>query len=170
MVFVFDTTICITCNQPYIFVESTRKTATLQFTRWALFAVNWAAIIFSLDCPKFLYCWLWFPQTQTLLKHFQLDLQKCHDSLFKKNGLQCVSWTGSDYKSMGNLGNRSVFILVPRPNFTLPKSERKKSSPYPNICQPSYPIIMSHLLVQIISTFKLKSVHPRYQHKTGKND
>ena len=59
-VFVFITTICITCNQPHIFVDNTHKSATLWFTRWALFAVKWVAIIFSLDCSKFLNCLVCF--------------------------------------------------------------------------------------------------------------
>ena len=72
-VFVFITTICITYNQPHIVVDSACKSATLGFTCWALFAVKWVAIIFSSDCSKFLNCLLWFWQTQTLLKHFQLE-------------------------------------------------------------------------------------------------
>ena len=71
-VFVFITTICITYNQPHI-VDSACNSATLWFTCWALFAVKWVAIIFSSDCSKFLNCLLWFWQTQTLLKHFQLE-------------------------------------------------------------------------------------------------
>ena len=51
-VFVFITIICITCNQPHIFVDSAHKSATLWFTRWALFAVKWVAIIFSSDLLK----------------------------------------------------------------------------------------------------------------------
>ena len=74
--------ICITCNQPHIFVATALKSPTLPFTHWALFAMKWAAIAFSLDCSKFLCCWLWFQQTQTLPKHFQLDLHKCHNSFF----------------------------------------------------------------------------------------
>ena len=99
-VFVFITTICITCNQPHIFVDNTHKSATIWFTRWALFAVKWVAIIFSLDCSKFLNCLVWFWQTQTLLKHSQLDLHKHHDSLFFisfRNMVCNVFWTGAEY-------------------------------------------------------------------------
>ena len=41
--------ICITCNQPHIFVDSALKSPTLRFTRWApfAFAVKWAAVAFS---------------------------------------------------------------------------------------------------------------------------
>ena len=60
--------ICITCNQPHIFVDSTLKSQALQFTCWALFAIKWTAIAFSSDCSKFLYSWLSFWQTQTLSK------------------------------------------------------------------------------------------------------
>ena len=75
--------ICITCNQPHIFFATALKSPTLWFTRWALFAMKWAAIAFSLDRSEFLLnCWLWFQQTQTLPKHFQLDLHKCHNSFF----------------------------------------------------------------------------------------
>ena len=57
--------ICITCNQPHIFVDSILKSQTLQFTCWAPFAVKWVVVAFSSDCSKFLYHWLWFWQTQT---------------------------------------------------------------------------------------------------------
>ena len=41
--------ICITCNQPHIFVDSALKSPTLRFTRWApfAFAVKWSAVAFS---------------------------------------------------------------------------------------------------------------------------
>ena len=98
-VFVFITTICITYNQPHI-VDSACNSATLWFTCWALFAVKWVAIIFSSDCSKFLNCLLWFWQTQTLLKHFQLDLHKHHNSLFFisfRKMVRNIFWAGSEY-------------------------------------------------------------------------
>ena len=92
--------ICITCNQPHIFVANALKLPTLPFTRWVLFAVKWTAIAFSLNCSKFLYRWLWFQQNQTLSKHFQFDLHKCHNSLFFisfRKTVCNVFWTDSEY-------------------------------------------------------------------------
>ena len=60
--------ICITCNQPHIFVDSTLKSQALQFACWAPFAIKWTAIAFSSDHSKFLHSWLSFWQTQTLSK------------------------------------------------------------------------------------------------------
>ena len=60
--------ICITCNQPHIFVDSTLKSQALQFACWAPFAIKWTAIAFSSDRSKFLHSWLSFWQTQTLSK------------------------------------------------------------------------------------------------------
>ena len=74
------------------------KKSRLHPCRWAPFAVKWAALIFSPDCSKFLYCWLWFRQTQKLLK--QLDLHKRRNSLFfiSFRKMVCnVFWTGSEY-------------------------------------------------------------------------
>ena len=93
--------ICITCNQLHIFVATGLKSLTLRFTRWAPFAMKWVAITFSLDCSKFLYCWLWFQQTQTLSKHFQLDLHKCHKlflfHISSRKMVHKVFWTCSEY-------------------------------------------------------------------------
>ena len=60
--------ICITCNQPHIFVDCTLKSQALQFACWAPFAIKWTAIAFSSDRSKFLHSWLSFWQTQTLSK------------------------------------------------------------------------------------------------------
>ena len=77
--------ICITCNQPHIFVDSTLKSQALQFTCWAPFAINeqpsplvriaqnFFTAGFRSGKPR--HCQKW--------KHFQLNfIHKRHDSIF----------------------------------------------------------------------------------------